>query len=247
MIHAYGLLIGIGVVLAYVLAERAAKKVSIEKALQDSSTWIFFFGILGARLYHLCTEWTLYKDASLVQIIAVWNGGIGLYGALFGGICGLLLYCVRTRQTQLPFFLLADILAISAPLAQSIGRFGNYVNQELLGILTDLPWGIEKDGQRYHPLFLYEAIATLCLFVLLQTLWRKKLLTPGKGQYFSLYLALYAGIRFWLEFLRLETVPAFFGISVAQLVSVVVLVGGVVVLLVPRQAPKTQWEVRKFL
>lgn len=265
MFRLYGLLIGIGVLVGTAVSTLQAKRWGKDpKLIEDSLFWIFIPAVVGARLYHVITDWSLYADASFLEIIAVWNGGLGYFGALFGGILGLIAFSrfsavqkisktkfQNQNKNTATFFTLLDLLAFGAPLAQAIGRFGNYFNKELYGLLTTLPWAITIDGQKYHPLFLYEALLNILVFLLLNGLALKKKLPVGKGQYACLYLASYGVIRFWLEFLRPETARlsgslGFF--SIAQWVSLGISVGALAIFWLRRHSDRgVEWELGKIL
>lgn len=246
-IHPYGLLIGIGVAAGILLIERISKWFGKDtRWLDQSLLWIIAGAVIGARAYHLATDWQLYIHASLLDLIAVWRGGLGFIGAVLGGFLGLLLWMRRTGKLNLfTLFTYLDLLSFGVPLAQIIGRLGNYYNQELYGQPTDLPWGIMIKGQRYHPLFLYESLANLMLLGLLVWLAKKKAFVLGKGQYASLYLFGYTFIRFWLEYLRIETArwDGIGGIfSIAQWVCLIGMVLAAILFWVRRHAPKKNWD-----
>ncbi len=245
LFHPYGLIIGIGVLVGVWIVERMSRFFSItEPWLEKALPFMVVGGIVGARLYHLATDWQLYTHASLLDLIAVWRGGIGFLGGIAGGGLGFWLWFTRSSHAK-HFFTYLDLLVFGIPVAQAIGRLGNYVNKELYGLPTNLPWAITINGQRYHPLFLYEALANLVLFAVLVVLARKKALVLGKGQFVSLYLFGYAFIRFWLEFLRIETahLPGPLDIlSTAQWVTFVMMAGATVLFWVRRHAPRKQFD-----
>lgn len=250
MFHWYGLLIGLGIVAAYgVILPQATHVGKEQKMLDDVLIWLFLPGLFGARAYHVITDFQLYRGRPLGEIFEVWNGGLGFYGAVIGVIVGLLLYCSsipKTKRIQ-TFFTLLDLLAFGVPLAQAIGRIGNYVNKELYGSVTTLPWALHINGNTYHPLFLYELILNLCLFSFLSYLgWRRSLLL-GKGQYAAIYVVCYGGIRFWLEFLRIESARPtgiFSMFTIAQWVSVGLMISGSILFWIRRHAPKIQFDFR---
>lgn len=205
-------MIGIGIIIGLWIIEYRARSFSIAPRVIDTALWwIFVPAVVGARVYHLITDWHLYAEGSLVDMIALWHGGLGIYGALFGGVLGLLAFAYARReglpQSSLAtrFFFIADLYVFGIPIGQAIGRIGNFINQELYGMETSLPWGIEVDGVRYHPLFAYEAIALTLLSALLHWFATKKSFVLGKGQYTAIYFAGYGSIRFWLEFLRIDS------------------------------------------
>lgn len=212
MFHLYGVLIGLGLLSGLWVVAQQAKRFTIHFSLvEESLFWIALPALFGARLYHVVTDWQLYRSATLLERIAVWQGGLGLFGALIGGMVGILFYSGYHRQGEKnlaptkTFFIILDLLAFGAPLAQAIGRVGNFINQELYGVPTNLPWGIEINGLRYHPLFAYEALGSIGIFIFVNWLGIAKKFPIGKGQYACVYLTLYGLLRFWLEFLRIES------------------------------------------
>jgi phosphatidylglycerol:prolipoprotein diacylglycerol transferase len=218
----YGLLLGLGIVLAGGLSLYQAKRWEISEAeVWSAAVWVLSGGILGARLYHVL-DWWQYYSARPVEVLALWKGGMGIYGAIIGGLIGLGLYCWKNKKK---FLIWADLVSLGLPLGQAIGRWGNYFNQELYGRPTGLPWGIYIKPEnrllsvmrfeRFQPLFLYESLWSLLVFYLLMRLAKKK---PKPGKLFFSYLGLYGWGRFWLEFLRLESWQIG-GVNVAQAIS----------------------------
>ncbi len=248
--HWYGFLIGLGILCAFELVRRQAIRFQIPPSIMESCVvWMIIPAVVGARIYHVLTDWPLYQQSSWFELIALWNGGLGFYGALLGGLLGLLLFVsLKGNKSDLKQFskttqllLLADLFAFGLPFGQLIGRFGNFINTEIYGLPTNLPWALTVKGERFHPLFAYEQV---CLFLLaISLLWisSKKRLVLGKGQYFAIYLVAYGISRFWLEFLRLET-ARFSGIfalfSIAQWVSIGLMSGGILLFWVRRHALK---------
>lgn len=174
-------------------------------------------GLIGARLYHLLTDWPLYR-ADPVSALYIWNGGLGIYGAILGGLIGLFVFA---RKKSLPYWILADLIVLALPLAQAIGRFGNLFNRELAGGVTNLPWGMSLSGftEKFHPAFLYEQVLNLLLFFTLLILAALRKIKPGRGQIVAVYLIGYGIIRFVVDFFRLEPRIIFGVFTVAQLVS----------------------------
>ena len=220
----YGMIIVLGIILAMLLALKRAKWKQLNPdTIWDLSIWLIIGGILGARLWHIFTPPQSMIDLGIttrfylthpLDALAIWNGGLGIPGAVIGGAIALFLFC---RKKKLNFLQWADVLAPALPMAQAIGRWGNYVNQELYGKPSQLPWAIFiepihrisafSDFETYHPLFLYECFWNLALAVGLILIDRKhpdKLIT---GDLLVIYLAGYSFGRFWLEFLRLDPSP----------------------------------------
>ncbi len=262
----YGFCIFLGIMCATLVGERLCKKHGLDA--QVFWRMVFFalvFGLLGARLYHVIHR----LDYFLVhpqEVFMVWQGGFGIWGAIFGGLFGLYLSSINlrklgfaeTRATVVGTKIVSsrkdavsylDIFAVCAPLAQAIGRWGNYFNKELFGFPTNLPWGIYipphlrpetfKYYDRFHPLFLYELLLSFGLFVLLYRIYslqdvhsrqdgRSKqcqhfigwILLP-RGSFALLYLSGYAVIRFFLEFLRPNPWKVL-NLPVASIVAIIV-------------------------
>jgi prolipoprotein diacylglyceryl transferase len=237
-IHFYGIAIGIGVLLAIWVARRRYESYGGDPELMDKVGVIAVIaGVIGARLAHISTNLGTYLDDPL-RVFAIWRGGLALYGGLLlGAIAGV--YFTRRYQGDVPRFL--DAAAVGIPLAQAIGRWGNYANQELYGRPTDLPWALEIDPQNrrpgfeayetFHPTFLYESLWNLIVVIgLLLLIERKRPLRPGS--LFVAYLTLYSVGRFWLEQLRIDTTFRLFGLSRNAWVALAGVIAGVVVIVV---------------
>ncbi|KUK69809.1 MAG: Prolipoprotein diacylglyceryl transferase [Anaerolineae bacterium 49_20] len=217
----YGLLIMLGVILAAVLSTYEAKrKKQNPEVILDSLTWIVLGGVIGARLWHIFTPpasmvaqgiTTQYYLTHPLAAIAIWRGGLGIPGAVAGGALVFYLY---SKKRGLKFGLWADIFAPGLALGQSIGRWGNFINQEVYGGPTDLPWAIRIDPQHrlpefmayetYHPLFLYESIFNFLNMLFLLWISRKFEDKLKNGDVFLTYLVSYPTFRFFMEFLRLD-------------------------------------------
>ena len=220
-IHFYGVLIMLGVIAAVWLSSREAKRIGQDpEIVWDCVLWLLIGGIIGARIWHILTPpqsmveqgiTTMYYLTHPLDAIAIWKGGLGIPGAVMGGVLALFIY---TRSKKLNTGTWLDIVAPGLALAQAIGRWGNFVNQELYGSPTNLPWGIYIDPAHrlpgyeqyayYQPLFLYESLFNLANMGFLLWLSRrfKKELNPG--DLFLVYLVTYPVARFFLEFLRLD-------------------------------------------
>lgn len=211
----YGFLVSFGILSALLISEKIAKR---EKRnidlLWEMSFWVIIVGVIGARLYHVLDYLPYYLE-NPIKIFLIWHGGLGIIGGLLFGFLTSIIYLKIKRQDVMSWL---DILVVGIPLAQAIGRWGNFFNKELYGIKTNLPWGIyEKElGYRVHPLFLYESLLNLILFFIL-------LKTKGRlGTRFFIYLAGYSVIRFFLEFLRDRTWIVY-NLNVAQVISILIL------------------------
>jgi prolipoprotein diacylglyceryl transferase len=205
--------------------------------------WALVFGFLGARLAYVSTHLDRF-DGRPWAILFIWEGGLALFGGLAGGALAALWY-LRRHQGDIGAY--ADAVAPALPLAQAVGRWGNYFNQELYGTPSDLPWAVEIDPQHrvppyqefatFHPTFLYESIYNLCLVALLLYLDRKKVL-KRKGSLFLVYAIGYGLARFLLELIRTDTTFRFLGLSRNAYVALLVLVAASVFLyLYERRAP----------
>ncbi|MCO8127849.1 prolipoprotein diacylglyceryl transferase [Acidimicrobiia bacterium EGI L10123] len=224
-LRAYGLFIAIGAIVAVGIARRRWASLTGDDtdAIGDVAVWAIPAGFVGARLYHVVTDWHRFDDAP-EDIVKVWEGGLGIPGAiLLGAIVGVAV--ARRKGYDVPT--LMDAVAPALPVAQAIGRLGNWFNQELFGRPTDLPWGLEIDPDRrpdgyeavetFHPTFLYEALWNLVLAAILVVLGRRKVLRPG--QLFVLYVGGYALGRLWVEALRIDTATRIAGVRVNIWVS----------------------------
>jgi phosphatidylglycerol:prolipoprotein diacylglycerol transferase len=211
----YGVCIALGIAAATWLTGRELARKGYDSALAlDSLFLVIPLGFIGARLYHVATDYGLYADDPIPDVFAVWNGGLGIYGAVAGGFLGVLLFSWYRRISPLVF---ADAAAPGLVLAQAIGRWGNYFNQELFGRPSDLPWAIRiapqnrpaefADATSFHPTFLYESIWDLLVCVTLLLVARRFANRLRDGDIVLLYVSLYSVGRFFVETLRVD--PAF--------------------------------------
>ena len=239
-IHVYGIILMAGAVAAAWLAEREARRKGLNGELVwDMLVWVLIAGIIGARIWHILTPPESMKAAGIttqfylthpLDALEIWNGGLGIPGAVVGGLLALLIY---TRRHHLNFAVWADIAAPALALGQAIGRWGNFVNHELYGAPTNLPWKIYippenrlpgfQDVSYYHPLFLYESLWDLANMALLLWLSRRYEDRLKTGDLFLVYLLWYTIGRFFLEFLRLDTSPVA-GVNANQTLALVVAV-----------------------
>lgn len=228
----YGFLIGLAWVLFWYRWETALQSTPTKlTARQLGAAWLVVTlgTLVGARLYHVATDWWRYQG-NVSAIWQTWSGGLGVYGALGGGGLGLLIW---SKLAHPPYRSLQiwDAAALAVPLAQALGRWGNFFNQELFGPPTTLPWGIFIAPEQrpitwlaqthFHPLFLYESLTCLALGGFLWFIFRRyrSVLPLGSGFYSGLYLFTYGSTRFGLEWLRWDA--AMWGpLSVAQWISV---------------------------
>ncbi|GAA1732876.1 prolipoprotein diacylglyceryl transferase [Aeromicrobium alkaliterrae] len=213
-LRAYALGIIIGALLAIWIGERRFQaRGGHEGVIADVAIWAIPFGIVGARLYHVATDPELYfaEGRRPIEALYIWQGGLGIWGAIAGGAIGAF---IATRRAGVSFSSVADAIAPGLLVAQAVGRIGNYFNQELFGKPTTLPWGLEIDpGNRplgyiqyatFHPTFLYELLWNLAAAAVLIWLDKKYRFTGGRA--FWLYVMLYTAGRFWIEQLRIDDV-----------------------------------------
>ncbi|WP_372499775.1 prolipoprotein diacylglyceryl transferase [Herbiconiux aconitum] len=214
-IHIYALFILAGIIVAMLIVNRRLSARGGEPGIViDIVLWAIPLGIIGARFYHVFTHLGdyFYPGADLLNVFAIWDGGNALYGSLIGGAIGAFIGC---RITGIRLWSFADALAPALLVAQAIGRLGNYFNQELYGLPTNLPWGLEIDPSvspafptglpadtLFHPLFLYEIIWNLVGVALLLLIERRFRLRWGR--LFALYLVWYGLGRSWLEAIRID-------------------------------------------
>ncbi|MFF7727983.1 prolipoprotein diacylglyceryl transferase [Streptomyces sp. NPDC008001] len=209
----------------------------------DIAVWAVPFGLVGGRLYHVITDYELYfgEGRNWVNSFKIWEGGLGIWGAVALGAVGAWIGC-RRRGIPLPAW--ADALAPGLAVAQAIGRWGNWFNQELYGKPTDLPWALKIDADpaigrvagTYHPTFLYESL--WCLLIAGLVIWADRRFTLGHGRAFALYVASYTVGRFWFEYLRVDDAHHVLGLRLNGWTSIVVFVGAVIYMIVSaRRAP----------
>ncbi|MFA4834365.1 MAG: prolipoprotein diacylglyceryl transferase [Patescibacteria group bacterium] len=234
-VYWYGFFIVLGVLAAIAAALKISSYYGLKKeTIIDLAFWLVLGGIIGARIYHVFLELPYYSKYPL-DIFKVWQGGLAIHGAI---IAGLLLIWLFARKRNLDFWLLAAIITPGMALAQAIGRWGNYFNQELFGKPTDLSLGIPIDIMKrpveyissdfFHPTFLYESIGNFLIFLVLISfhIWVIK-----KGQFkdyfyllfFIFYLIMYSALRFSLEFVRIDETPVIWNLRFPQIASLIII------------------------
>jgi len=241
-VRAYALFILLGVAVAIVLGERRWRARGGHRGtVADVATVVVPAGIVGARLYHVVTSPQPYLDDPL-SALYVWQGGLGIPGAIAGGTLAAVLVARRRGISTTAF---VDAVGPCVAVAQAIGRLGNWFNQELFGRPTTLPWGLEIDpdnpdavpgAEAYHPTFLYEALWNLGVFALV--VWADRRWRLGGGRVFALYVAGYAAGRFWVEGLRIDDAESWFGLRLNQYVALVALVLALLYFWLRRGAPR---------
>jgi prolipoprotein diacylglyceryl transferase len=223
-IHFYALFILAGIVIALILTESRLRARGAEAGIAlDISLWAIPFGILGGRFFHVLThpDDYFYPGADLLAVFRIWEGGLAIYGALILGCVGAY---IGARSAGIKFTSYLDAVAPGVLLAQAIGRWGNYFNNELFGTPTDLPWGLEipssnpaypaglPEGVLFHPTFLYESIWSLAGVALLLAADRRFNLRWGKM--LGLYLVYYSLGRVWIEAIRIDPSEIVLGLRI---------------------------------
>ncbi|MBM7813625.1 prolipoprotein diacylglyceryl transferase [Saccharothrix algeriensis] len=247
-IRAYALCIILGIVVAIWWGERRwVARGGVKGEVTDIAVFAVPFGLIGGRLYHVATDWHKYfgEGKNPWEALAIWNGGLGIWGAIALGAVGAWIAC---RRRGIPLPAMADAVAPGIVVAQAVGRLGNYFNQELYGGSTTVPWGLEiyervdpqtglKDDLTgvaldhtpidvVHPTFLYELLWNLGVALLI--VWADRKFRLGHGRVFALYVAGYTAGRFWIELMRTDPATQVFGQRINVLTSVVVFLGALV-------------------
>ncbi|MBN1681845.1 MAG: prolipoprotein diacylglyceryl transferase [Anaerolineae bacterium] len=239
-LHFYGLIIVVGILTAAGLAAWMARRDKKDPDhVWNGIIWVVILGVIVARLWHV-----LFPSVSSVEAgrdaawylshpfdlhdgpLIIWSGGLSIFGAVIGGMLGVFLYA---RKNRLDLMAWMDIGVVVLPLGQAIGRWANYINQELYGKPTDLPWGMRIDNPpieyiehtHFHPLFLYESLWNLAVAGALLYLWLNYRDRTKRGSLLLLYLIAYPIARFFLEYLRIEVTMAN-GVNVSQAFSAAV-------------------------
>lgn len=241
-LRAYALCIIAGIALAIVISERRwVARGGRSGTVTDVAVWAVIFGLVGGRLYHVLTNPELYfgEGEEPIDAVKIWEGGLGIWGAIALGTVGAWIACRRKGVAFAPF---ADAAAPGIAVAQAVGRIGNWFNNELYGRVTDLPWGLtiydfngtnearQINGQnvelgQFHPTFLYELLWNLGVALLL--IWADRRFKMGRGRVFALYVMAYTLGRGWIETLRdFDDAHEFFGIRLNVYTSVVVFLAG---------------------
>ena len=200
-IHWYGIIIAVAIMVALWLAMRQSKKFNIkEDDLIDMFLVALPVSIIFARLFFVVFKWEIFKN-DLLGIFRIWEGGLAIYGAIIGALLSAYFF---SRKRKIDMLDLCDFACVYLPLAQAIGRWGNFTNQELYGSVTNLPWGMTGSiigDDPVHPTFLYESILNIIVFVILLKFRKNR---KVKGTVLASYLMFYSFVRFLMEFLRTD-------------------------------------------
>ncbi|RCK71112.1 prolipoprotein diacylglyceryl transferase [Desertihabitans brevis] len=230
-VRAYALFILLGIVVAWVVGSRRWRARGGDPETLETVVLVAVpMGIVGARIYHVITDAQLYfgPGRDPVRALYIWEGGLGIYGAVALGAVGVWLVA---RRRGASFLAIADALAPGVVLAQAIGRLGNYFNQELFGRPTTLPWALQIDPEHrpagyeefatFHPTFLYELLWNVGVFLVL--VWAGKRFALGRGKTFALYVTLYSLGRFFVEAVRIDPANEFGGIRLNNFTSLAIM------------------------
>lgn len=244
-LNAYGLMIALGVILAVRIAGRGLERRNAGTVDDFGAVamWAVPAGVIGARLYHVITDWDRFAD-DLGDIVKVWQGGLGIWGGIALGV-PVGMWAAHRRGLNVAVVVTVAAPAIAA--AQAVGRWGNWFNQELFGKPTDLPWALRvgegktvaagfAPGTTFHPTFLYESIWCALLCIVLLFVNRRGSLKPGRV--FWLYSAGYTAMRFFIEGLRIDRAHEAGGLRLNQWVSIVVFSVSVLIFVVQVRADR---------
>ncbi|MDP7141209.1 MAG: prolipoprotein diacylglyceryl transferase [Candidatus Woesearchaeota archaeon] len=231
-IRYYGIIYVLGFVIAYFLINYIIKKKGLDITKDDVTDLLFYLligVILGSRLFYVLVYNPKYFLAHPLDIFAIWHGGLSFHGGFIGSIVATLIFC---KKKKVSFLELGDIIVIPLSIALALGRIGNFLNGELYGRVTNLPWAVKFKGAEgfRHPSQIYESLKNLFIFSVLWTLNKKNL---PKGYLFSIFILMYSSLRFFVEFVRVPDSQLgfiIFGLSMGQVLSVIMFIGGLVLL-----------------
>lgn len=247
-IHWYGLLFVAGVIAALLVAIGLGKQYQIYKdTLVDLFFWLIIFGLIGGRLYYVLLEWGYYQKHFL-DIFKIWQGGLAIHGGIIAGLLVLWRFARKmdpVRNNGASFWLLSSLLTPGLALAQSIGRWGNYFNQELFGQPTDSIWGLAiaiahrpvdyASFSYFQPTFLYESIGLFIIFIILllahfYTLYRDRFNYHYHLCISLTYVILASGLRFIMEFIRIDPTPIILGVRLPQIVCAILILASLAIM-----------------
>ena len=242
----YAVLILIGVLLALYLINKEAKRFQIKSEfIFNLCFWAIIFGFIGARIYYVIFNWDYYSQ-NLIEIVEIWKGGLAIHGGIIAGLLVIVFYTNKYHTRTIRYL---DFICAAIPLAQAIGRWGNFFNSEAHGAATTLEHlqqlhipsfiidGMKIEGVYYTPTFFYESLACLLLFIIIIIIRRgtyRKVGTPT-----AIYLIGYGIIRFFIEISRTDALMLA-GFKVAQIVSVIMIIIGIIILI--KNAHKSKFE-----
>lgn len=249
-IYWYGVIIATGAAIGLWLAMKEAERLGWNKDLLiDFLIYAVPIAIIFARIYYVTFEWERYSDGPLWKVIAIWEGGIAIHGAVIGGVVTAIVF---SRVRKIPFWQLADIVAPSLILGQAIGRWGNFMNQEAHGgpipegsVLYDiLPDFILQqmtiEGVTYQPTFLYESLWNILIFVLL--IYIRRQWNPIRGEIFLTYAIMYSIGRFFIEGMRTDSLYVVGDLRTAQIVSILTIIIGLILIFYRRKTTTVRYK-----
>lgn len=242
----YGVMIATAIIVAYILGRHQGLKEGIEEDYMIEAVFIgIIFGVLGARIYYVVFNYEIYRG-DFWSIFRTWDGGLAIHGAFFAALLVTFFYVTFRKKANLKFLQATDIFTAVLPLAQAIGRWGNFMNYEAYGSPTDLPWKMfvplryrmpgYYEFEYFHPTFLYESMANVAIFAVLYWYLGKR---KNYGEVTALYMVFYSIVRFFVEGLRLDSL--YIGqtdIRTAKAVSVILLIAGIVLFIFSRYKGK---------
>ena len=247
-IYYYGVIMAIAIAIGTLVSDYIGTKYfELKKeTIIDAAPYIIIFGIIGARAYYCIMDIGFYMRFP-TEILAIRHGGISIHGAILGGFLGLALFSYIQKKVSLKK--LCDISAVGLSLGQSIGRWGNFFNSEAYGFPTNLPWKLYiapqfrhipfQEYSYYHPTFLYESIADFIIFcILIFLIVNKK--TKKDGNLALIYLIMYSIIRIAIEYFRIDSIRYIYGIPVAIIMSICIILISSILLFFNNKKDKTQ-------
>ncbi len=250
-VHWYGIIIASGIILCYIIGRRYALKEGIDdEQVAEAIIVGVFTGIIGARLYYVFSRWDVYSGMP-GEIFKTWHGGMAIHGGVLGAMLGIFLYTRFRKNCTFTFFQGFDIAALMLPLAQAIGRWGNFANHEAYGKPTDLPWKMYvppkfrmpgyESFEFFHPTFLYESAWNVGVFFLLLWFYKKK--RKNFGEILALYMIFYSIARFFIESLRLDSL--WWGdLRAAHVISIILIIAGIILFALIRKYGKRAPELK---
>ncbi|MCR5265596.1 MAG: prolipoprotein diacylglyceryl transferase [Cyanobacteria bacterium RUI128] len=236
-IYYYGIILAFAIFVGVLVSNRIAMVEYFRiNLVSNIATSVILGGIIGARLYYCLLNFAQYSSNPM-EIFALREGGLSIHGAILGG---LIVLFFQAKLNRMPFLKLCDIFAMGLPLAQAIGRWGNFFNSEAFGLPTNLPWGLYVKPQfrpdryfssnHFHPAFLYESLLDVLIFLILYLVMKKY--KDNYGVITAWYLILYSVVRFFIEYIRVDCVKYVFGVPFPQFISVLLISLSVLFLLV---------------
>ena len=248
-LRAYGLMIALGVIIGVRIWGKRMTLIGVGGPEEAASiaTWAVPAGVIGARLYHVATEWDRFSG-DLFDIVKIWKGGLGIPGGI---LLGAIIAVVVAKKRNIDIGQMLWAVAPAIPVAQAIGRLGNWWNQELFGRPTTLPWALKIDaehmpdgyapGTLFHPTFLYEATWNLALAGVLIIVGRR-MMTSRPGRLMAIYVGGYGLGRFWVEGLRIDPAKSGGGLRLNQWVAMAMMAGCLIYLLIEMRKAKSVAE-----